>query len=110
MRLGDEELSDEVINGLELRYPNANVRNELSLMALWLAKNPASRPKRLVRFCENWLKKASPKLRAVPKIVPQWWQSDEGTMAQARILNMQPRPGEEMRQFRDRLMAKMKAA
>lgn len=110
MVIGDCELSEEVIAGLGLRYPNTNVRNELALMALWLAKNPASRPKRPMRFVENWLRKASPKLKAVPKIVPMWWQSDEGTMAQARLLGIEPKRGEEMRAFKERLMKVMKEA
>ena len=107
---GEYELSDELIQGLSLRYPNANVRDQLSLMALWLAKNPARRPKRVIRFVETWLKRASPKLRAVPKVIPAWWQSDEGTMRQAELLGMRAKPGEEMRQFRERIMAKMKEA
>lgn len=105
-----EAISDEVISGLSLRYPQTNVREQLSLMALWLAKNPSRRPKRVMRFVETWLKKSSPKLRAVPKIIPAWWQSDSGTMAQAALLGVKPKPGEEMRQFRERLMAKVKEA
>lgn len=106
----DEEISDEVIGGLQLRYPNANVREQLSLMALWLAKNPSRRPKRVMRFVETWLTRASPKLKAVPKIIPAWWQSDEGTMAQARLLGLEAKRGEEMRQFRERVMRVMKEA
>lgn len=106
----DEEISDEVISGLQLRYPNANVREQLSLMALWLAKNPSRRPKRVMRFVETWLKRSQPKLKAVPKIIPAWWQSDSGTMQQAALLGVKPKPGEEMRQFRERVMRAMKEA
>ena len=104
------EITDEVIDGLKLRYPNTNVRDELSLMALWLAKNPSRRPKRVMRFVETWLKKATPKIKAVPAKVPGWWTSDDGTMKQAAILGLRARPGEEMREFRERIMARMKEA
>lgn len=107
---GDYELTEEILLGLSQRFPNANVREQVGLMALWLAKNPARRPKRVIRFVETWLKRASPKLRAVPKVIPAWWQSDEGTMRQAELLGMRAKPGEEMRQFRERIMAKMKEA
>lgn len=110
MQIADYELPDEVISGLALRYPNTNVREQLSLMALWLAKNPSRKPKRVIRFVETWLGRASPKLKAVPQKVPLWWQSDEGTMKQAAILGLRAKPGEEMRQFRERVMAKMKEA
>lgn len=105
-----EEISEEVISGLQLRYPQTNVREQISLMALWLAKNPSRRPKRVIRFVETWLKRSQPKLRAVPKIIPAWWQSDEGTLAQAKLLGMEAKRGEEMRAFRERVMARMKAA
>lgn len=110
MRIGEHEISEEVIAGLCLRYPNTNVRDQLALMALWVAKNPSRAPKRVLRFVETWLKRSSPKLRAVPKIVPAWWQSDEGTMAQARLLGMSAKRGEEMRQFRERVAAAMREA
>lgn len=110
MRIGNAEISDEIIAGLSLRYPNTNVRDQLALMALWLAKNPARNPKRPLRFIETWLKKSSPRLKAVPKIVPAWWQSDEGTAKQAALLGLTAKRGEEMHEFRRRIAAKMKGA
>jgi hypothetical protein len=110
MMLGAQEISPEIIAGLKLRYPNVkSVDNELSLMALWLAKNPSRFPKRPIRFIENWLKKSTPKLAAVPKRIPAWWQSDAGTMQQAAILGLEARPGEDMHQFRERIRARMAA-
>jgi hypothetical protein len=110
MLIGNTEIDIAVIKGLSLRYPNTNVEEQMALMALWLAKNPSREPKRPIRFIENWLKKASPKLRAVPKIVPCWWQSDGGTLEQARMVGLSARPGEEMGQFRERIRERMKAA
>ena len=34
---GETEIGEDVIAGLMLRYPQTNVRDQLSLMALWLA-------------------------------------------------------------------------
>ncbi len=110
MRLADQEISDEVVRGLELRFPKTNVKDQLSLMALWLAKNPSRAPKRVLRFVETWLKRSQPKLRAVPQRIPGWWTTDEGTMKQAGILGMQAKKGETMSDFRTRLMAAMKEA
>jgi hypothetical protein len=111
MNLAGYELSEEVIRGLELRYPNVkNVRDQIALAALWLARNPARKTKRPLRFVENWLKKSQPKLRAVPQKIPGWWTTDEGTLRQAAILGLSAKRGEEMRAFRERVMAAMKEA
>lgn len=107
---GEYEIPEEVIAGLCLRYPQANVRDQLALMALWLAKNAARRPKRVLRFVETWLKRASPKLKAVPITVGGWWQSEEGTLRQAQLLGMSARPGEEMYEFRKRVADALKRA
>lgn len=109
MIVGTYELSEEIITGLCLRYPNVNVREQLALMALWLAKNPSRAPKRPIRFVENWLKKSTPKLRAVPKIVPAWWQSDSDTLKQGELVGVKPRPGEEMHEYRKRIRERMAA-
>ena len=110
MDIAGVELSTEVIRGLELRYPQVKVADELALMALWLAKNPSQRPKRVIRFVENWLKKSRPRLRAVPKQVSAWWTSEAGTMEQARLLGLSARPGEDMAQFRKRIGDQLREA
>ena len=110
MLICDTELSTDVIRGLELRYPQVIVRDQLALMALWLEKNPARRPKRVIRFVENWLKSASPRLRSVPKQVSAWWTTEAGTLEQGRLMGLSARPGEDMAQFRGRIMEKIKAA
>lgn len=110
MNLLGTELEPEVLRGLELRYPQVAVKDQIALMALWLAKNPARRPKRVLRFVETWLRKSTPKLRAVPKQVAAWWTSEAGTMEQARLLGLSARPGEDMAQFRKRIADKMREA
>ena len=110
MNLLDTEIPDEVVRGLELRYPQVNVRDQISLMALWLSKNPSRRPKLVIRFVETWLRKSTPRLKAVPKQVAAWWTSEAGTMEQARLLGMSARPGEDMAQFRKRIADRMREA
>jgi hypothetical protein len=109
MLIAGMDITPGIVAGLKLRYPNAKVEQDLALMELWLAKHPKRALKRPIRFIENWLKKSTPKLAAVPKRIPVWWQSDAGTMQQATVLGMEARPGEEMHQFRERIRARMAA-
>src|SRR5262245_50868238 len=54
---GEFEVTPEIRAGLYVKFRGVDVQNELALMCLWLAKNPSVRPKRPIRFIENWLKK-----------------------------------------------------
>lgn len=58
---GPFDVTAEIRAGLYVRYRGVDVQNELALMALWLAKNPASLPLKPLRFVENWLKKSQNK-------------------------------------------------
>jgi hypothetical protein len=113
MIINGMEVTPELVRGLKLRYPNVkSIDDELDGIALWLAKNPAraSKIKRPIRFLENCLKRKNPKIAARPKLIPAWWTSDDGTMKQAAIVGLHARPGEEMSQFRNRIMEKMREA
>lgn len=106
-KTGEVELSTDTIAALKARFPTKNVERELALAHLWLLKNPSSRPVRMIRFLENWLRKADSVIRPDPVVVAAWWVSDERTLNQGRALGLEPRPGESMPAFRDRINAKL---
>ena len=104
---GMSELSPDVIRGLQLRYPLCNVPDQLLLYNLWLQKNPARRPKRLLRGVENWLKKASPKAPMVDLTAARWWSSEQNTLVMAHRLGLTPKPGEEWPKLRERIRERL---
>lgn len=68
-KTGPYEIPNEVVGGLYAKYRGIDVHRELQLMALWLAKNPASLPAKPIRFIENWLRKQqarTPRKNGVP--------------------------------------------
>jgi hypothetical protein len=47
---------------------------------------------------------------AVPKQVVAWWTTEQGVLAKGRELGIQARPGEEMAQYKARLVEAMRRA
>ena len=45
---------------------------------------------------------------AVPKQVNAWWTTEQGVLAKGRELGIQARPGEEMAQYKARLVEAMR--
>src|SRR6266571_382731 len=93
----------DTIRALQLRYPLADVERELLLAGLWLEKNPASRPKKPLRFVENWLKKASPRAPMIDIKRARWWSSEKSTLEMANKVGLAPQGNETWEAFRSRI-------
>lgn len=78
-------------------------------MHLWLLRYEKRRPANLWRFIDTWLKRAPETVRP-PPVVNAWWTTDERTVNQGRAVGIEPRPGETMAEFRNRLADKMRGA
>ena len=107
---GMYEVKADIVRALAIRFPLANVERELLLAALWLEKNPASRPAKPLRFIENWLRKVSPKAAMVDIKAVQWWSTESATNAMAAKLGMSARRDETWSEFRSRIAAKLREA
>lgn len=99
---GAIELSTETIAALQLRWTTRDVASELAKMHLWLLRYPKRRPASIWRFVDNWLK-AAPAVRKPSIVVNAWWSTEERTLNQGAAIGCNPRPGESMAQFRERL-------
>ena len=100
---GEYEIQPDIIRALQIRFPAANVERELLLCALWLEKNPARRPRKALRFVENWMKKVSPKAPMIDIKRAQWWASESATTQMAESLGMKARGNETWAEFRARI-------
>jgi hypothetical protein len=105
---GPVELSDMTIRALKQTYPTKDIDLELARLHLWLETHPERRPTRFWVFLKNCLRKA-------PDVLPQpmpaaagWWLSESATLELGRSLGLEPRIGEEMRQYRERLAEQVK--
>jgi hypothetical protein len=96
-------LGTETIRALQLRYPLADVERELLLAGLWLEKNPASRPKKPLRFVENWLKKASPRAPMIDIKRARWWSTERSTLEMGSKVGINPRGNETWSELRQRI-------
>jgi hypothetical protein len=101
------EIDEQTIEALQSKWPSRDVQVELKRMHLWLLRYPVRRPATIWRFVDNWLKKAPAVIRP-PTIVYAWWATDERTINQGAALGLEPRPGESMVQFKDRVGDKLK--
>jgi hypothetical protein len=99
------DINEQIILSLRAKWPTKPVENELHLMYLFLVRRPASRPVNIWRFIDNWLKKSPDIVRPLPN-VGFWWTTDERTLNYGRGIGLEPRPGETMSAFRDRINAK----
>ena len=106
---GEVEIEDQTISALQAKWPSRDVSHQLLLAHLWLLRHPARRPANIWRFVDNWLKKA-PAVKRPPVLVNAWWATDERTINQGAAVGIQPRPGESMASFKDRVADKMRAA
>lgn len=99
---GEIELSTETVMALQARWITRDVENELLKMHLWLLQHPTRRPVRIWRFIDVWLER-SPAVKRPTTVVNAWWATDERTINQGAAVGINPRPGETMAAFRDRL-------
>jgi hypothetical protein len=100
---GHYTITPDLVKALQIRFPLANVERELLLANLWLEKNPASVPKRPLRFIENWLKKTSPKAPMIDIKRAQWWTSEKATNEMASSVGLVARGNETWSEFRARI-------
>ena len=108
-KAGLVELSTDTISALQSKWPSRDVPAELARMHLWLLRYPKRRPANVWRFVDAWLKKA-PEVRRPPPVVNAWWTTDERTLNQGRAIGVEPRPGETMAEFKERLANRMRGA
>jgi hypothetical protein len=100
---GSYDLASDSIRALQIRFPLANVERELTLACYWLEKNPASRPKKPLRFLENWMKKCSPRAPIVDMKRVKWWESESGTLEMQKQLDLPGKKGESWAELRNRI-------
>lgn len=98
---GPYDLTDDLIAGLQLRYPAVNVRDECLKLAVWLVKNKSRRPANVIRFVENNLKRV--KLRPIPIAKPIAEMTTFEVERLARCKGIAPRPGESYEQLARRV-------
>jgi hypothetical protein len=79
----------------------------LILASYWLEKNPSRRPRKPLRFIENWLSKASP--RAAMVQVNKWWETEAATNEMAAKMGMKAKGNEGWPEFRARIAAKIRS-
>lgn len=108
-RDGAVELSTDTIAALKRKHPTRDVDAEIAKMHLWLLRYPKRRPVNVWLFVDNWLRR-SPAVNRPPTVVNAWWTTDERTINQGAALGLQPRAGETMASFRDRIADKLRAA
>jgi len=93
----------DTMRALQIRFPLADVERELLLAGLWLEKNPASLPKKPLRFVENWLKKSSPRAPMIDIRKARWWSSEKSTLEMANKIGLSPKGNETWEAFRARI-------
>ena len=103
---GSVELTPQTLEALRLTWPTKDVRTELAKKHLWLLANPARRPANIWRFVRNWLKKAPDFVKPAP-MVAAWWTTEARTLNMGESLEMKPRAGESLSEFRDRINARL---
>jgi len=103
---GTIELTPEIIRAIKRKWPTKDVDGELEALALWLIRNPKSRPALIFRAVDNWMRKA-PDFRRPQPTIEAWWSSEARTLNQgeAMIPPIRPRPGENLASLRDRISA-----
>lgn len=104
-KAGPVELSPEAVRGLAVKYPGINIEDQLALMALWLERHEKRRPVNVWRFVDAWLRKVQPKRPVIEPIERAWWTTEEKTLAYGKHVGVEPRRGEEMQPYRERLFA-----
>jgi len=93
----------DTIRALQIRFPLADVERELLLAGLWLEKNPASLPKKPLRFVENWLKKSSPRAPMIDIRKARWFASEKGTLEMAAKVGITIKAGESWAELRAKI-------
>jgi pyrrolidone-carboxylate peptidase len=72
-------------------------------MVLWLAKNPAKKPKNAIRFIENWLKRVQ--ADAVRDLAETGKRAQVTAERVGSMYQVTPRPGELQEHFNRRVIA-----
>ncbi len=100
------DLTEDLLNGFKAKYPQLDVMSEVYKINLWLHKNPARRPKLMLRFIEKWLGKVKPK--DVKLHVVGGKMSEQELLNLGRKHGMEPKVGESWDAFNRRLMGAIK--
>lgn len=106
---GAVELPEAAVAGLRVKYRGVPVDDQLALMALWLEQHPTKRPANVWRFVDNWLRKVQPKKAPMVDVEKGWWATDSKTLDYGVHVNIMPRMGETMSDYRERLFAEFRA-
>jgi len=97
------DLTDDLLSALKVKYPAVPVYDEMLKANLWLHKNPARRPKLMLRFLEKWLSKC--KIKPVKIHLVNGKMTESEILALGRQKGLDPRPGESYEKFLQRLRA-----
>ena len=99
---GEFEITDVFLQAWMTRFPTVDLRREWPLMVLWLAKNPAKRPKNAIRFIENWLRRTHEnEVRNLAETSKRGQASAERV---GSLYNVKPLPGESQEAYNQRVI------
>ena len=100
---GTFEITDVLLQAWMIRFPTVDLRREWPLMVLWLAKNPAKKPKNAIRFIENWLKRTH--ANEVKNLVEISKRGQASAERVGNLYNVKALPGESQEAYNRRVIA-----
>lgn len=99
---GPVEVDQQAIDALKKVWPTKDVDVELNKALIWLLRFPKREPVYFWTFVRNWMRKSKDVIKPAPKLA-MWWKSDAETLEVGKAVNVLPRAGEEMPQYRKRI-------
>ena len=99
---GEFEITDVFLQAWLIRFPTVDLRREWPLMVLWLAKNPAKRPKNAIRFIENWLRRTH--ANEVKNLAETSKRGQASAERVGNLYNVKPNPGETQEAYNQRVI------
>ncbi len=100
---GTFEITDVLLQAWMIRFPTVDLRREWPLMVLWLAKNPAKKPKNPIRFIENWLKRTH--ANEVKNLAETGTRGRDSAERVGSMYHVEARPGETQEAYNRRVIA-----
>lgn len=100
---GSFEISDVLLQAWLIRFPTVDLRREYPLMVLWLAKNPAKKPKNPIRFIENWLRRTHE--NEVKNLAETGKRGQASAERVGNLYNVKPLPGESQEAYKRRVIS-----
>ena len=100
---GEFEITDVFLQAWLIRFPTVDLRREFPLMVLWLAKNPAKKPKNAIRFIENWLRRTHE--NEVKNLAETSKRGQASAERVGNLYNVSARPGESQEAYNRRVIA-----